>query len=185
MIRKRDLNDKTRQEIKKTERIDEKLFNTIIWVCSFHEAKARKQSKTDSKKKKNEIEREREREKGEWKHRETLKNQQNFIFQWGTTGLKIFPETKNWKTKKKKQNKQNEWEGFWAKWGGPSGQLTWHPPKQRRETNKKTNKTKFRAKWGGPPYLTPKPSKTTETKNKKWQIPRKELFNYQSRCSVF
>ena len=69
--------------------------------------------------------------------------------------------------KKTKQTKTNR-ECF-----GPSGvalRASSPDPRQNKEGKQKTNLTKkggFRAKWPfGPPYLTLKPSKKTETKNK-------------------
>ena len=52
------------------------------------------------------------------------------------------------KENQKKTNKKNKYGGFRAKWGGPSGHLTWplNPPKKQQKTKKtkqkkqKTNK---------------------------------------------
>ena len=121
-----------------TERIDENVSNIIVWACSCHETKARKQGKTDKQKqiRRKMIERERKCEKGEWKHRETLKNQRKCPLSVGNNRIEDFPETKKLEkqnNKKTKQTKTNR-EGFG---GGP---LTWPPPKQRRETKNKPNK---------------------------------------------
>ena len=71
----------------------------------------------------------------------------------------------------KKEQKNKNKEGFRAKWGGPSGHLTWSlkfppPPHLTLKTPKKNKKE------------TQKIKKEKETKT--WKYPPKKLFNYQS-----
>ena len=86
---------------------------------------------------------------------------------------------------KTKQTKKNKLGGFSAKWGGPSGHLTWplNPPRKTKKTNhkKQTNKKQereggFRAKWGG---------QKQKKHKKKHKNPKNELFSYQSIFSFF
>ena len=83
---------------------------------------------------------------------------------FGPPHLTLKPSKKNKKLNKKQKQQKNKYGEFRAKWGGPSGHLTWplNPPKKHK--NKKTKKTKKQGKI---------------TKNTHTNIPKKVLFNYQ------
>ena len=114
---------RTRQETKKRERIDEKeLCNWIFWCCSFHETKAKEEPKESTKERqegrkkgKNKIKTEQEKLKkgggqktAKEKQRETLKNKQKMPFSAGG-GVPLEAKKGEEKINKKKQtNKKHK-----------------------------------------------------------------------------
>ena len=169
-----------------------------------------KDKKEERKKRTREIERERERnwkkgrpKKAKGKQTETLKNKQKCPFLGGKQGFCLL-ETKEriknkGKTKPKKQIRRVR-----AKWGGPSGHLTWplNPPqKTNKKTKLKKNKHKKKNREslgpGGPSgHLTwplNPPKKKTKTKNppppkkkeKNTKIPKKRAFQLSVKLVFF
>ena len=149
-LRKRDL--KKKQRTKKTEIIDERqTLKLIFWCCTFHETKTKKQEKKTKRQKqgknkkegthnKREREREREREKEKTKKGEEKRLRRNKGRHWKLNKIAFFLLDKN---------KQEKW-GVRAKWGGPSGHLTWplNPPKQNKnKKERKKRKTRKNTKW--------------------------------------
>ena len=156
-----------RKPKKDTGLIKKKLCNSIFWCCSFSQNKSkdnrkkkkrkiRNQKKTKRKDKKEERKkraRERQRKRN-WtsgrpkeaqeKQRETLKNKQKCPF----LGGKLFFTQKQRKERKNNQKKKqkNKQGGFRAKWGGPSGHLTWPltPPKKAQANKPPKKQTKKR-----------------------------------------
>ena len=116
---------------------------TYIYIC-----RDREREKKRKKKRKREREREWEGEnkKTREKQRETLKHKQKYICHGGKQDF-LLKRSKN--TKKKKLNKTNPPKretnqkkgGFRAKWGGPSGHLTWplNPPPKKEQCNYQSN----------------------------------------------
>ena len=151
------------------------------WNKSKEESKRKKETKTRNQRKakkktrrqeerKNKRDRERESEKGggqkrRRKTRETLKNKHKCPFLGGKTGFSYWEQRKQ-----RKKTKTKQIGGFRAKWGGPSGHLTW-PLNPSKETKNKTNPPKKQLKTK---------NRTKRKKPKNTKIPKIELFSYQS-----
>ena len=58
--------------------------------------------------------------------------------------FQVVPSKLNKRQNKKQNTKTNKYGGFMAKWGGPSGNLTWplNPAKKQKEKNKTRKQNK-------------------------------------------
>ena len=77
--------------------------------------------------------------------------------------------------------------GFVAKWGGPSGHLTWplRPPERSKTKNRKKGRVEGQVRWPfGPPHLTLNTPKNNRELNKNKEITIKDLFHLSVKFSV-